>query len=215
MIENFNDFFIVPNEKPRYKSSNDENAVEIRFSRATEQSLKPPTSYSKVFAYISEFLEECRVSNSIIKANNTVDTIDLNGNQAVIFNNGIIAKNCTWIKNIWNDTTKHYTQFEKKYYTIQNKFGLSHSKNILWFKFTKDGYLGVVAKGQDINFDDDNFSGKCIKKVSKEWDKSFVFIFPLTTEILGKRTPDEIENAVGNYLISKGVPIIDYYSHNY
>ena len=27
--------------------------------------------------------------------------------------------------------------------------------------------------------------------------------------------PDEIENAVGNYLIAKGVPIIDFYSHNY
>lgn len=26
---------------------------------------------------------------------------------------------------------------------------------------------------------------------------------------------DELETAVGNYLIANGVPIIDYYSHNY
>ena len=214
VIENFKTYFNVP-YKPIYKYHNDTEAVKQRLDMAKEQSRKTPIPYSKVYAYINEFLEECRSQNGFTGVNNKVDIIDLQGNKNIVLDNGIIAKGCTWIENIWDDQTKRYTQFDSKYYSIQQKFGLSHSKNILWFKFTEDGYLGVVARGQDIGFNYNNFPGQCINNVSKSWDKSFVFVFPLTKDILGSRDPDEIENAVGNYLIAKGVPIIDFYSHNY
>lgn len=215
MIENFNTYFKVPDDKPIYKFHKDPEAEKQRFNVAKEQSRKTPIPYSKVYAYINEFLEECRSQNGFTVVNNKVDIIDLQGNQNTVLDNGIIAKGCTWIENIWDDQTERYTQFDNKYLIIRKNFKLSHSKNILWFKFTKEGYLGVVAKGQDINFDYNNFSGQCINSVSMAWDESFVFVFPLTNDILGSREPDEIENAVGNYLRAKGVPIIDFYSHNY
>ena len=82
-------------------------------------------------------------------------------------------------------------------------------------KFTDKGHLGVVAKSFDINFENDNTSGKLINEVGEKWDDSFVFIFPLAKEILNVYKKDDIERAIGNYLISKGIPIIDFYSHNY
>ena len=108
-----------------------------------------------------------------------------------------------------------YSVWEPKYSVIKEKFGLSHTKNILWLKFTQKGYLGVVAKGKDINFFNDNTSGKLVNAVKDKWDESSILIFPLTDLILDKRDTGEIKRAIGNYLISKGVPIIDFYSHNY
>lgn len=61
----------------------------------------------------------------------------------------------------------------------------------------------------------DNCSGKLVKSINEEWDSTFVLIFPLTKELLVKYNKDSIERAVGNYLIDNGVPIIDYFSHNY
>lgn len=34
-----------------------------------------------------------------------------------------------------------------------NEYGLNHPQDIIWLKFTTDGYLGVVAMSNDINFD--------------------------------------------------------------
>lgn len=73
----------------------------------------------------------------------------------------------------------------------------------------------MVAKGMDINFDDNLPSGKYVKAINDSWDTSFVFIFPLTDDIIGKLSTGDIERGIGNYLIAKGVPIIDFYSHNY
>ena len=38
-------------------------------------------------------------------------------------------------------------------------------------------------------------------------------IFPMTSEILSNRSVGELELGIGNYLIDKGIPILDYYSH--
>ena len=86
--------------------------------------------------------------------------------------------------------------------------------DIVWLKFTTKGHLGVVAKGFDINYDYTNSSGVLINQVDENWDTTIVLIFPLTSEILGNHTSGDIELAIGKYLISKKVPIIDYYSHN-
>ena len=90
-------------------------------------------------------------------------------------------------------------------------------------RFTDDGHLGVVAASDDINFDKDKNSYKIVNSCGLEWDESFVMCFPLNTEVgrydeFQKNEWDRIhkfEIAVGNYLIANGVPVLDYYSHNY
>ena len=76
-----------------------------------------------------------------------------------------------------------------------------------------------MAKGFDINFVSKTVGGKLlssdvlVKEVGESRDKSFVMIFPITSEIFGKRSLGELELGIGNYLIERKVPIIDYYSH--
>lgn len=99
------------------------------------------------------------------------------------------------------------------YTKIKNKYNLSDKGDIVWLKFTKDGYLGVVASSNDINFSDGNTSGKILKFLGKKWNKDIVVIIPLKFEddILNRQL---VESGIGNYLISKDVPILDYFSHN-
>lgn len=99
-------------------------------------------------------------------------------------------------------------------------------------------YLGAVAASNDYNFDvppdDKCYNNKVKNKYGKEvweystsgiilhklklevnntleWDDSFILVFPLPgiTDGLCK----DIEQGIGNYLISEDVPIIDFYSH--
>jgi len=117
------------------------------------------------------------------------------------------------------------------YREIKSSNNLSDIRDIVWLKFTDDGYLGVVAVSNDINFDmpaskenyDErgkngrwihNTSGIIVRSLGKEWNKKFVLLIPL------KNIPDnlcrgDIERGIGNYLIFQGVPILDFYSHNY
>lgn len=122
-----------------------------------------------------------------------------------------------------------------EYKNIVKKYALDKGKenDLVWLKFTKDGYVGVVAVSNDINFSIPrnekeydlkqdyntkkwkyNTSGIIIHYLGKEWDESFVFIFPLYTIPNGYKRSD-IEKAIGNYLIEKNIPILDYYSHLY
>lgn len=126
------------------------------------------------------------------------------------------------------------------YKKIKETYGLADERDIVWMKFTEDGYLGVVAVSSDINFfypfsasDYDlkyaafdkyqnryvnrwvfNTSGIIIHKLNKKWDESFVLVFPLNGIPEGYERGD-IECAVGNFLIEKGVPVLDYFSHMY
>ncbi len=129
---------------------------------------------------------------------------------------------------------------EIDYERIKADNNLADERDIVWMKFTKDGYLGVVATSNDVNFDipvskhdydskervynsykrkyeevwKHNSSGILVHQLQKEWDTSFVLIFPLQYSER-KYERGDIERAVGNFLISKAVPIIDFYSHNY
>ncbi len=126
------------------------------------------------------------------------------------------------------------------YEKIKRDYVLDELGDIVWMKFTKDGYLGVVATSNDINFDIPNntaeydtkewrynsflkqkkwvwkhtTSGILVHQLGKVWDTSFVLVFPVFN-IPNGYTRGDIERAIGNYLIDKGVPIIDFYSHNY
>lgn len=129
---------------------------------------------------------------------------------------------------------------EVDYTLIKKEFELDDEKDIVWIKLTKDGYVGVIAVSNDINFDippndsvyDEkvwkyneytkknelvwkyNSSGILVHKLNKKWDESLVLVFPLRklNEKCG-HSRHNIEMAIGNYLIEKNVPIIDYYSH--
>jgi len=56
-----------------------------------------------------------------------------------------------------------------------------------------------------------NTSGIIIRSLDQVWDESFVLVFPLKNIGKGKDRK-KIECGIGNNLIDKGVPILDYYS---
>lgn len=136
-----------------------------------------------------------------------------------------------------NDAKVIYQECEEPiaYNEIKEICGLKDERDIVWLKFTTSRHLGVVARGRDINFNIpdsiDNYhkfvykyndkgdkekcyvyntSGILLHSVGGEWDESFVLIVPVKDCKVC-----DIETGIGNYLISKNVPIIDYYSHNY
>ena len=131
---------------------------------------------------------------------------------------------------------------EIDYSILKENFYLVEEQDIIWMKFTTDGHLGVVAQSNDIGFDvptsnldydkkimkynsykkkeeekwEFTSSGILVHKLNKQWDESFVLVFPLgKVKVSCKYDRHDIETAIGNYLIYKNVPIIDYYSHNY
>lgn len=186
-----------------------------RNDKAEEQAKLNPVSFDVVFSYVNNFLELIRSDNGYKEKNIRRDYIELGNNQLVILGNGIIAKNLKWESPVYDSKLRKYVKWDAKYNIIRENFNLKNPYDIVWLKFTNKGHLGVVAKSFDINFNDETSSGILVKQVGEQWDKSFVFIFPLTPDILGNRGSSDFELAIGNYLISNGVPIIDFYSHNY
>lgn len=110
------------------------------------------------------------------------------------------------------------------YKEIKKINNLEDERDIVWMKFTEDGFLGVVATSNDINFDiplsekeydkKHTTAGIIIHHLEKKWDESFVLIFPLKNISINLKRGD-IERGIGNYLIKKGVPILDFFSHRY
>ena len=119
---------------------------------------------------------------------------------------------------------------EIDYDEIKEQYKLKDVKDIVWLRFTKDGDLTTVAVSNDINFimpkdeteynDVENGKWKyptasiIVHKLGKRYDESFVLLFPLVN-IPDGLTSHDIETGIGNYLIEQGVPILDFYSHNY
>ena len=91
-------------------------------------------------------------------------------------------------------------------------------EDIVWIKFNIGGHISVIGTGCDISFSDyakkNTPAGIINEALNFEWDEKEVLIFPLKNMPAGLNRSD-IESGIGNYLISKGVPILDYYSHNY
>ncbi len=117
------------------------------------------------------------------------------------------------------------------YNKLVEDYGLNDKRDIVWMKFSKEQYLCTVACSNDINVDavpkngdinEKNEKGRGFKyntsavimhELELEWDEE-VMIIPLTCIPDGLSRGD-IETGIGNYLIAQGVPILDYYSHNY
>ena len=121
-----------------------------------------------------------------------------------------------------------YNPQKLDYSRIKAEFDLEDERDLVWIKFTKDGYVGVVATSNDVNFDIPqssheydkkhivynpyskeyeetwlhNSSGILVHKLGKEWNTDFVLIFPLKNIPKGYKRAD-IEEAVGNLLIEK------------
>ena len=192
-----------------------------RNEKAGKQASFKPIPFSKVYFYINEFLELIREDNGFTEKNIKIDTINLDGIEHIILDNGIIIRDNNWTPSHWNGDA--YDKYDKKYDAIKDKFGLERVSDILWFKFTDKGHLAVVASSCDINWDNKLSCGILVNEVEEIFDTSFVFVFPLTRQMIRtKAEPNsyyrkysvaELELAVGNYLSDKGVPIIDYYSH--
>lgn len=103
----------------------------------------------------------------------------------------------------------------------KNKPEQAEKEDVVWIKFVeakkeKDRYISVVGVGCDISFTDytknTTSSGKIIKELGLDWDDTEILIFPLKNIPEGLKRSD-IESGIGNYLIDKGVPILDFYSH--
>lgn len=192
----------------------------IRNDKAIQQSRIPSVPIGNVMAYINEFIELLREENGYGDKTVRFDTIVLDNSTHPIIDNGIICNQLNWKSPIYDKEKRDYVEWDYKYDVISSVFHTKEPKNLIWLKFTQKGHVGVVAKSFDINFDRKTDDGKpissdvLVKEVGESWDKSFVMMFPMTPEILGKRSVGELELGIGNYLIEKNVPIIDFYSHN-
>ena len=98
------------------------------------------------------------------------------------------------------------------YEVIKRQYNLNRQSDIVWLRFTNDGYLGVVGSSNDINYDKDTNSYKLVKYVGCEWDENCIIIVPIPG-INNHEERELCEKIIGNYLIDNKIPIIDYYSH--
>lgn len=198
-MKNMNQQWIGSTFAPRGRQSS-VHFSEVRMDKAREQSQKKVKPLEEVINCI----------------NNTLKDLQMN-----------IVKNPRFDFVEDNKITK------EDYKKIKREHFLKNSEDIVWLKFTKDGFIGVVAVSDDINFAIPpnkeaynekregsnkkwkyNTSGIIIHKLGKEWDDSFVLIFPLS-EIPNGITRQQIEHKIGNDLIEADIPILDFYSHRY
>lgn len=98
------------------------------------------------------------------------------------------------------------------------KINNENREDIVWIKFSNNNRISVIGTGCDISFTDyaknNTTAGLINQSLGLEWDESEILIFPLYN-IKDELSRSDIESGIGNYLISKGVPILDFYSHNY
>lgn len=104
----------------------------------------------------------------------------------------------------------------------------THGVDYLWLRFTSDGFLASVEANTAINFSlpqvASDYSLKfkqkwqydstaiLVHQLGQTWDTSFILVFPLP-KIPTPLTLTDIRAGVGNYLVQKDVPILDYYAH--
>lgn len=104
-------------------------------------------------------------------------------------------------------------------YSKIKKSGQKDKADIVWIKFIKNkSLISVIGTGCDIFFTDkaksNTTAGLINQQLGLEWDEEEVFIFPLINIPEGLDRSD-VESGIGNYLIAKEIPILDFYSHNY
>ena len=125
-----------------------------------------------MYSYINEFLEMIRESNGFSKKNIKIDTIQLESKEHTIIDNGIIIKDNKWElpQGHWEGNRYVDDFHDKKYDAIKDKFNLERPSDILWFKFTNEGHLAVVASSNDINWDEKSSSGVLVNEIKEKLD---------------------------------------------
>lgn len=213
-------FYINDKGEEKFRGVHKYYGDTLRNDEAREQSNLTPTQICNVFSYVNEFIELLRISNGYCEKNVRFEPLVLDNTIHTIMDNGILTMGLKWGAPIYDYEKQEYVEWDYKYDIIKNKFNLGKPSDIVWIKFTTKGHVGVVAKSFDINFNRKTSNGKpisstvLVEEVGETWDKSFVMIFPMTSEILGNRSVGDLELGIGSYLIDKKVPIIDFYSHN-
>lgn len=180
-------------------------------------------TYKKLFEtrLVEAIKQRDEANEKLKKESNKTFFIDLVKKDAEVFFQRLDLEN---IKCLELSFSKQDSKFisddgHVNYQKIQETFDLNNINHLVWMKFAKGKgkmadyrYLGVVAASNDVNFSKyDTTSGKLVYGSGLEWDESFVLIYPLTGITDGMRK--DIECGLGNYLIEKEIPIIDYYSH--
>ena len=174
----------TPNDCPKYDRNNPDYSCSVDYDK---------TNYRKNKAKHETTKEKVSVFEILNLINSFLNDIE-------------VKSNCILIDGLDILMTVNYEHIKRQY-------ELDSQSDIVWMRFTTDGYLGVVASSNDINFDYNTNSGKLIKSVNKEWDKNRIIIVPLPN-IKGRNERVMIEKMIGNYLSDNKVPIIDLYSHN-
>lgn len=99
-----------------------------------------------------------------------------------------------------------------------SKINKKNKNDIVWIKFSNNNRISVIGTGCDISFTvyakNNTTAGLINQSLELEWDETEILIFPLYNFKEGLNRSD-IESGIGNYLVSCGVPILDFYSHNY
>jgi hypothetical protein len=193
--------------RPYGKKSSVHYGDMTRFKKADEQSKLEIVSLEKIIGYTNDFLRRIgieQVQNPVVRNYE----IEPHNPRMVLLD----------------------------YERIKRDSRLNNRRHIVWMKFTTDGFLGVVAASDDVNFGmphskkqyndttdgkpksrsnnwQYNTSGIIIHHLNKKWDTNYVLVFPLAN--IDDKLRKNIECGIGNYLIAKGVPILDYYSHNF
>ena len=189
--------------KPSIKSRSLEQS-EFRYKKAEEQINLPIVEKEEIIKYVNEFLSKIGMITTDDLINKITDAKD--------FNPVVTFKSGKWKKG------------QIRYYDMADKYGYE-KENIVWIKMTKDNYISVIGTACDIGFGNDPKKYTTAEKIlerlktkyperSFECNDEMVLIFPLKNIPEGLNRSD-IESGIGNYLISKNVPILDFYSHDY
>ena len=127
-------------------------------------------------------------------------------------------------------TILHFTNLSCiNYSKIQEDNKTNAIGHIIWLQFTKQGHIAVVGAGKDIGFPIKSKSGTAfiLNELNLEWDKSNIIVIAikgLDHQSVGLKNIKEfnnnilkcrngIEHYIGDYLISKNIPIINFYQH--
>lgn len=179
--------------------------MDKRLKVAREQRELLPTSHSKVINHVNNFLDS--LDKQVYKTGNApvkpIGNIELDGFKCKI------KKHCIII----DDVSK--LNMYRSYLHIRKDYNLIESRNLLWIKFTESGHVGAICAGKEINFSTTSTAGKLISCVGEKWNNDLVIVVPVSDDWIREYERNFIESGLGNYLISKGVAIIDYYSHNW
>lgn len=116
------------------------------------------------------------------------------------------------------------------YKKISETYGTNGEGHIIWVQFVISGHVAVVGAGKDIGFPKNENRGTwmILSKLSNvEWDRTEVVIIPIRELDMNSyglkyihkhgnnilKCRNGVEHCIGEYLIEKGVPILNYYQH--